>query len=77
MTAYENIMVFYTLSCFRQHETLGKKHSIQQLYFCKCACVLHLFVVLAIADVKIKQSGHVVREHQVKSINWVMLPSHD
>lgn len=39
--------------------------------------MLHLFVVLSIADVKIKQSGHVVREHQVKSINWVMLPSHD
>lgn len=38
---------------------------------------LHLFVLLAIADVKMQQSGRLVREHQVKSINWAVLPSHD
>lgn len=35
MSINENSMVFYSLSCFPQHATLGKYHSIlkQQLHF--------------------------------------------
>jgi len=56
MTVYENIMLFYSLSCFQQHEALGKYHNIlkYQLYLLKCACMLHLFILLAVADVKIQ-----------------------
>lgn len=36
--------------------------------------MLHLFVLLDMADVKTEQSGHVVREDQVNSISWVVLP---
>lgn len=36
--------------------------------------MLHLFILLDMGDVKMEQSGHVVREDQVNSISWVMLP---
>lgn len=35
--------------------------------------VVHLFVLLDMADVKIEHPGYVAREDQVKSISWVML----
>lgn len=36
--------------------------------------MLHLFVLIDMADVKIEQSGHVVREDQVDSISWLVFP---
>lgn len=61
---------------FPQHETVKKYHSIlkQQLYLFKSMFMLHLFILLDMGDVKMEQSGHVVREDQVNSISWVMLP---